>query len=181
MTLFVILSFILIPIAILFLGLQLIALGDWFKAKFEVPFSITFDFSRYLEYKPYLYLILVIIVFTLLSFAYSTFWSPRAKERYRTKRLSKEENISNHTTMKNLLYLSMEDAETNSKLHIFENYKQMLIYLAEIIDNELKLNNGKYDGYFLSYEDLLKLGITEYFPQINNKVSFVTGLFKNKS
>lgn len=93
----------------------------------------------------------------------------------------KEENISNHTTMKNLLYLSMEDAETNSKLHIFENYKQMLIYLAEIIDNELKLNNGKYDGYFLSYEDLLKLGITEYFPQINNKVSFVTGLFKNKS
>ena len=91
MTLFVILSFILIPIAILFLGLQLIALGDWFKAKFEVPFSITFDFSRYLEYKPYLYLILVIIVFTLLSFAYSTFWSPRAKERYRTKRLSKEE------------------------------------------------------------------------------------------
>ena len=71
---FVIISCILIPIMYLYLGLQLIALGDFVKSGLDVNhLHFVTDPRRYLEYKEYMYLILFLIALIqlfLLEFLY---------------------------------------------------------------------------------------------------------------
>ena len=94
---FVILSCILIPILYIFLGLQLIALGDFVKSGLDVNcLRIVTDPRRYLEYKEYLYLILFLIVLTIFSLLWNTLFSQRAKEKYKVKHITLQEKREHH-------------------------------------------------------------------------------------
>lgn len=91
MILFIIVSIILIAVVCLFLGLQVIALGDFVKAEFTQPFKVVLDLARYWEYKPFLNLVIAIILMAWLSLLYNFLWSKNARERYRSKVLTKNE------------------------------------------------------------------------------------------
>ncbi|MBR4609669.1 MAG: hypothetical protein IKO38_04390, partial [Erysipelotrichaceae bacterium] len=57
----------------LYLGLQLIALGDFVKSGLDVNhLHFVTDPRRYLEYKEYMYLILFLTVLTIFSLLWNT-------------------------------------------------------------------------------------------------------------
>lgn len=94
---FVIISCILIPIMYLYLGLQLIALGDFVKSGLDVNhLHFVTDPRRYLEYKEYMYLILFLTVLTIFSLLWNTLFSEKAKERYKVKHITLQEKREHH-------------------------------------------------------------------------------------
>ncbi len=95
--LFVILSCILIPILYTYIGLQLIALGDFVKSGFNMDhFRFVTDVRRYLEYKEYMYLIMFLTVLTISSLLWNTLFSARAREKYKVKHITLQEKREHH-------------------------------------------------------------------------------------
>lgn len=86
--LFVLLSMVLIPFLVFILGLQVIALGDYLKSGFTEPFRFETNFSRYFEYREFLYLAIFIILLSIGSLLWNTIFSSRARERYKVKHLT---------------------------------------------------------------------------------------------
>ncbi|MBR0418180.1 MAG: type IV secretory system conjugative DNA transfer family protein [Erysipelotrichaceae bacterium] len=88
---FIMLSVIIIPILYLFLGLQIISLGDFVRSGFEQEFRIIFDISRYKEYPDFLFSVLALAVLTVVSFLTSTVLSSRARAQRKVRSLTREE------------------------------------------------------------------------------------------
>ena len=88
---FVVVSVALIPILCLFLGLQVISLGDYVKAGFTEPYRIITDISRYREYPEFLYLILFLCVLTIVSFLWNTVFSLNARQKRKIRFMTLEE------------------------------------------------------------------------------------------
>jgi len=92
MIIFLILSCLLIPVLYLFLGLQVIALGDFVKSGLDMSqLKIVTDLNRYLEYKEFLYLIIFLIVMTISVMFWNLVFSPKAKEKYKVKHITLRE------------------------------------------------------------------------------------------
>ena len=95
--LFVVLSCILIPILYIFIGLQLIALGDFVKSGYDFnQLHLVTDVRRYLEYREYMYLIIFLILLTISSVLWNTIFSSRARERYKIKHVTLREKREHH-------------------------------------------------------------------------------------
>ena len=88
---FILLSVLIIPILYLFLGLQIISLGDFVKSGFEQEFRIVFDISRYKEYPDFLFPVLALAVLTVVSFLMSTVLSSKARAQRKVRSLTREE------------------------------------------------------------------------------------------
>ena len=78
---FIVVSIAIIPILYLFLGLQVISLGDYVKAEFAEGFRIITDIARYREYPEFLYLILFLCILTIVSFLWNTLFSYNARQK----------------------------------------------------------------------------------------------------
>ncbi len=89
--LFVLISVLIIPILYLFLGLQVISLGDFVRSGFEHEFRIIFDINRYKEYPDFLFPVLVLAALTVASFLMSTVLSSRTRAQRKVKSLTREE------------------------------------------------------------------------------------------
>ena len=85
------LSVLIIPILYLFLGLQIISLGDFVKSGFEQEFRIIFDISRYKEYPDFLLPVLLLAGFTVVSFLMNTVFSSKAGAQRKIKSLTPQE------------------------------------------------------------------------------------------
>ena len=88
---FIILSVIIIPILYLFLGLQVISLGDFVRSGFEHEFRIIFDISRYREYPDFLFPVLALATLTVVSFLMNTVLSSKARAQRKVRSLTREE------------------------------------------------------------------------------------------
>jgi len=88
---FVVISIMIIPLLCLFLGLQMISLGDYVRSGFADNFRIITDLSRYLEYPEFLYLVLFLTVLTVISFLWNTLFSYNARQKYKLRLLTPEE------------------------------------------------------------------------------------------
>lgn len=88
---FVLLSVLIIPILYLFLGLQIISLGDFVRSGFEHEFRIIFDISRYKEYPDFLFPVLALAVLTVVSFLMGTVLSSKARAQRKVRSLTREE------------------------------------------------------------------------------------------
>ena len=88
---FILLSVLIIPILFLFLGLQVISLGDFVKSGFEQEFRIIFDISRYREYPDFLLPVLLLAALTVVSFLMNTVFSSRARAQRKIKTLTPQE------------------------------------------------------------------------------------------
>ena len=91
---FVLLSLIVIPVLCLFLGLQVIALGDFVKSGFEQEFRIIFDINRYREYPDFLFPVLAVAVLMAGSFLMNTVFSANARAKRKVRTLTREEKKS---------------------------------------------------------------------------------------
>ena len=89
--LFVLLSVLFIPALYLFLGLQVISLGDFVKSGFEQEFRIVFDINRYKEYPEFLFPILAMAALTVFSFLMNTVLSSKARTKRKVRSLTREE------------------------------------------------------------------------------------------
>ncbi len=95
--LFVIISCLLIPVLYVYLGLQVIALGDFVKSGFDTnQLHFVTDINRYLEYREFMYLIMFLIVLTIVSLLWNTLFSPKAKEKYKVKHITLQEKREHH-------------------------------------------------------------------------------------
>ena len=94
--LFALISVVIIPLLCLFLGLQVISLGDYVKAGFTDRYRILMDYTRYREYPEFLYLILVLSLVTVISFLWNTLFSYNARQKYkhRFKTLEERKRVS---------------------------------------------------------------------------------------
>ncbi|MBQ1324134.1 MAG: hypothetical protein IIY30_10120, partial [Erysipelotrichaceae bacterium] len=88
---FILLSVLIVPTLCLFLGLQIISLGDFVKSGFEEEFSIILDIGRYKEYPDFLFPILALSLMTIVSFLMNTVFSANARARRKVRSLTKEE------------------------------------------------------------------------------------------
>ena len=88
---FVLLSVLIIPILYLFLGLQIISLGDFVRSGFEHEFRIIFDISRYKEYPDFLFPVLALTVLTVVSFLMNTVLSSKSRAQGKVRSLTREE------------------------------------------------------------------------------------------
>ena len=110
---FVVISIMIIPLLCLFLGLQVISLGDYVRSGFADNFRIITDPSRYLEYPEFLYLVLFLTVLTVISFLWSTLFSYDARQKHKLRSVICITNVSqtyqsalrHGTGMKKSLYL----------------------------------------------------------------------------
>ena len=82
---FVLLSVLIIPILCLFLGLQVIALGDFVKSGYEQEFRIIYDIGRYKEYPDFLFSVFVLIGIIMISFLMSVIFSATARSKWKTR------------------------------------------------------------------------------------------------
>lgn len=88
---FIVVSIAIIPILYLFLGLQVISLGDYVKAEFAEGFRIITDIARYREYPEFLYLILFLCILTIVSFLWNTLFSYNARQKHKHRFMTMEE------------------------------------------------------------------------------------------
>ena len=88
---FAALSIVIIPILYLFLGLQVISLGDYVKTGFTERFRIITDIARYREYPEFLYLILFLCILTTVSFLWNTLFSYNARQKHKRRFMTLEE------------------------------------------------------------------------------------------
>ena len=89
--LFALISIAIIPLLCLFLGLQVISLGDYVRSGFEDRFRIITDPSRYRDYPKFLYLVLFLTLLILLSFLWNTLFSYNARQKRKIRFLTLEE------------------------------------------------------------------------------------------
>lgn len=89
--LFTLISILIIPLLCLFLGLQVISLGDYVKAGFTEGFRILLDYTKYREYPEFLYLILVLSLVTVLSFLWNTLFSYNVRQKHKHRFMTLEE------------------------------------------------------------------------------------------
>lgn len=123
--LFSLVSIVIIPLLCLFVGLQVISLGDYFKSGFTETFRIIFDLKRYLEYPDFLYLVLFIALMTILLFLWNVLFSNKAKERNKTrfKTLEERRRVSKlsgtHEAKKGTQRIEFDQNGNNLQNHTF--------------------------------------------------------------
>ena len=160
MIVFVIVSIILIPIVCLFLGLQVIALGDFVKSQFTKPFAIETNLSRYLDYKEFLWLVITIILVAIFSLLWNSLFSKNARERYRSRILTKNERqrysklASRHIAKKGTQRIEFDEFGKNLHNDTFRGR-------LDVLFNPLKLQWNKLVG-------LLKLPDRRKFNTLKN-------------
>lgn len=88
---FIVVSIAIIPILYLFLGLQVISLGDYVKAGFTERFRIITDIASYREYPEFLYLIMFLSLMTIVSFLWNTLFSYNARQKHKRRFMTLEE------------------------------------------------------------------------------------------
>ena len=88
---FVVISILIIPLLCLFLGLQVISLGDYVRSGFAERFRIITDPSRYNDYPEFLYLILFLSLMTVASFLWNALFSYNARQKHKIRFLTLEE------------------------------------------------------------------------------------------
>ena len=91
MIVFVLISLVMIPLLYLFVGLQIISLGDCVRSDFTQEFRMILDLSRYREYPEFLFSILLLAAMTVVSFLWNMLFSRAAKERRKIRHLTLEE------------------------------------------------------------------------------------------
>ena len=93
---FAVISIVIIPFLCLFLGLQVISLGDCVRSGFTDRFRILLDYTRYRDYPEFLYLILFLSLMTTVSFLWNALFSynARQKHKYRFKTLEERKRVS---------------------------------------------------------------------------------------
>ncbi len=93
---FAVISVVIIPLLCLFLGLQVISLGDYVRSGFTERFNILLDYTRYKEYPEFLYLILFLSLMTIVSFLWNALFSynARQKHKHRFKTLEERKRVS---------------------------------------------------------------------------------------
>ena len=89
--LFALISIVIIPLLCLFLGLQVISLGDYVRSGFADRFTIITDPSRYHDYPEFLYLILFLSLMTVVSFLWNALFSYNARQKHKIRFLTMEE------------------------------------------------------------------------------------------
>lgn len=122
---FILLSVLIIPALCLFLGLQIISLGDFVKSGFEEEFRIIFDISRYKEYPEFLFPVLALSLLTIVSFLMNTVFSANARARRKVRSLTPEEKkrssrlASRHETKKGTQRLEFDSEGHNLQSSTF--------------------------------------------------------------
>ena len=93
---FIVVSIVIIPLLCLFLGLQVISLGDYVRSGFTDRFRILLDYTRYRDYPEFLYLILFLSLMTIISFLWNALFSynARQKHKHRFKTLEERKRVS---------------------------------------------------------------------------------------
>ncbi len=93
---FALISIAIIPFLCLFLGLQVISLGDYVRSGFADRFRILLDYTRYRDYPEFLYLILFLSLMTIVSFLWNALFSydARQKHKHRFKTLEERKRVS---------------------------------------------------------------------------------------
>ena len=88
---FALISIVIIPLLCLFLGLQVISLGDYVRSGFTDRFRIITDLSRYHDYPEFLYLVLFLSLMTVVSFLWNALFSYNARQKHKHRLLTMEE------------------------------------------------------------------------------------------
>ena len=88
---FALISIVIIPLLYLFLGLQVISLGDYVKAGFTESFRIVTDITRYKDYPEFLHLILFLSLMTVVSFLWNVLFSYSARQKHKRRFMTLEE------------------------------------------------------------------------------------------
>ncbi len=88
---FAVISIVIIPLLCLFLGLQVISLGDYVRSGFNDRFSILLDYTRYRDYPEFLYLILFLSLMTIVSFLWNALFSYNARQKHKHRFMTLEE------------------------------------------------------------------------------------------
>ena len=93
---FALISITIIPMLCMFLGLQVISLGDYVRSGFSDRFRIITDPSRYRDYPEFLYLVLFLSLMTVASFLWNALFSYNARQKYkhRFKTLEERKRVS---------------------------------------------------------------------------------------
>ncbi len=89
--LFVLFSLVFIPLLYLFLGLQVIALGDFLRSGMEEELKLCLDASRYLEFPQFLKLILFLSLLSLVFFLLELLFPSKGKPRWKCRGMTLEE------------------------------------------------------------------------------------------
>lgn len=148
---FILMSVLIIPTLCLFLGLQIIALGDFVKSGFEEGFRIIFDIGRYKEYPEFLFSVIGLALITELSFLMNTVFSADVRARRKVRSLTPDEKkrssrlASRHETKKGTQRLEFDSEGHNLQNStfrgtvdiLFDPYKRlhnMLIAFLKISD-----------------------------------------------
>ena len=140
---FVILSVLIIPALYLFLGLQIISLGDFVKSGFEGEFRIIFDIRRYREYPDFLFPILVLSLMTIVSFLMNTVFSANARVRRKVRSLTPEEKkrssrlASRHEAKKGTQRLEFDSEGRNLQNSTFRGMADILFDPYKRLHNRL--------------------------------------------
>ena len=140
---FIILSVLIIPALCLFLGLQIISLGDIVKSGFEEEFRIIFDISRYKEYPEFLFPVLGLSLLTIVSFLMNTVFSANAKARRKVRSLTPEEKkrssrlASRHEAKKGAQRLEFDFEGHNLQNRTFRGIIDILFDPYKLLHNRL--------------------------------------------
>ena len=130
--LFSLISIVIIPLLCLFVGLQVISLGDYFRSGLTDTFRIIFDINRYREYPDFLYLVLFIALMTILLFLWNVLFSKQAKERNKTrfKTLEERRRVSKlswtHEAKKGTQRLEFDHSGNNLQDHTFKGFVDII-------------------------------------------------------
>ena len=148
---FILLSVLIIPALCLFLGLQIISLGEFVRSGFEEEFRIIFDINRYKEYPEFLFPVLALSLLTIVSFLMNTVFSANARASRKIRSLTPEEKkrssklASRHEAKKGTQRLEFDSEGHNLQNNtfrgmidiLFDPYKRLhnrLITLLKISD-----------------------------------------------
>ena len=119
---FILLSVLIIPTLCLFLGLQIISLGDFVRSGFEEEFRIIFDIGRYKEYPEFLFPVLALSLLTIVSFLMNTVFSVNARARRKVRSLTPEEKKrSSRLASRHEAKKGTQRLEFDSKGHNLQN------------------------------------------------------------
>ena len=140
---FVILSVLIITALCLFLGLQIISLGDFVRSGFEEEFRIIFDIGRYKEYPEFLFPVLTLSLLTIVSFLMNTVFSASARARRKVRSLTKEEKkrssrlASRHEAKKGTQRLEFDSEGHNLRNSTFRGMVDILFDPYKRLHNRL--------------------------------------------
>ena len=140
---FILLSVLIIPALCLFLGLQIISLGDFVRSGFEEEFRIIFDISRYKEYPEFLFPILTLSLLTIVSFLINTVFSANARARRKVTSLTPEEKkrssrlASRHEAKKGTQRLEFDSEGHNLQNSTFRGRMDILFDPYKRLHNSL--------------------------------------------